>query len=178
MTERRTDHRLPRCARLRSLKSIAAWCLVSAGVEARQPTSVGRTKWIVCYKVHVVPSRRTEYRTSITLWPDCAKKAHLTKTARVASRPYQNQLVSDVWTMVTSIRLSRELAVESVGPFRRLLEDSQGLQFAGTRGTQTGALAKRPRSSGAVEPHAQRPGLAVLAPVAERETLAAKLHLW
>src|SRR2546426_2384755 len=31
--------------------------------------SVGPTKWTVCYKVHVIPSRRTQYKASITLWP-------------------------------------------------------------------------------------------------------------
>ena len=38
-------------------------------VEAERVVSVGRTKWTVCYKVHVIPSRRIEYKTSITLWP-------------------------------------------------------------------------------------------------------------
>ena len=77
MTARRTQHR-HRCARLRAFGDLDAWCLASAGVEAQQAMSVGPTKWTVCYKVHVIPSRRTQYKASITLWPRARQnRAHL-----------------------------------------------------------------------------------------------------
>ena len=41
----------------------------STGLEVRQVVSVARTTWTVCYKIHAIPARRTEYRSSITLWP-------------------------------------------------------------------------------------------------------------
>jgi hypothetical protein len=81
MTARRTQHRSHRCACLRGLNGLDAWCLVSAGVEAQRVVSAGRTKWTVCYKVHVIPSRRVQYKASITLWPRArtrlVSRAHL-----------------------------------------------------------------------------------------------------
>ena len=59
---------------LRALRGLDTWRLVSIGVEARRVVSVGRTKWTVCYKVHVIPARRTEYKASITLWPRARTK--------------------------------------------------------------------------------------------------------
>src|SRR5262249_14255352 len=46
----------------------------SAGLEARQVISVAQTKWTVCYKIHAIPSRRTEYKSSITLWPHAKRR--------------------------------------------------------------------------------------------------------
>src|SRR5437879_2858818 len=47
---------------------------MSAGLEARQLISVARTQWTVCYKIHVIPSNRTQYRASITLWPRATRR--------------------------------------------------------------------------------------------------------
>lgn len=47
---------------------------MSVGLEARQVISVARTKWTVCYKIHAIPSGRTEYKSSITLWPRAKKR--------------------------------------------------------------------------------------------------------
>jgi len=71
---RRARHSLPRCARLGAFDRLAAWSLTGAGLEARQVVSVARTKWTVCYKVHVIPARRTQYKASITLWPKAGTK--------------------------------------------------------------------------------------------------------
>jgi hypothetical protein len=58
---------------LRAFDGLGAWRLASAGVEAQRVASVHRTMWIVCYKVHVIPSRRIEYKASITLWARARK---------------------------------------------------------------------------------------------------------
>src|SRR5207249_10115749 len=80
---------------------------------------------------------------------------HLTRTGRMARRPYQDQLVSEVRARARSTWLPRGLAVESLGPFRRLLEDAQGRHFSGKRSTETGGFPKGTRSpSTAVEPRA------------------------
>src|SRR5919204_1692407 len=69
MTRRRIKHQTRRCPSLRTLSMLDGWCLASVGVEAKDVLSVGPTKWTVCYKLHVIPSRRTQYKASITLWP-------------------------------------------------------------------------------------------------------------
>jgi hypothetical protein len=69
MTGRRIQHRTQPCSSVRVLASLDGWCLASVGVEAKEVLSVGSTKWTVCYKLHVIPSRRTQYKASITLWP-------------------------------------------------------------------------------------------------------------
>jgi hypothetical protein len=69
MTGRRIQHRTQPCSSLRALARFDGWYLASVGVEARDLLSVGPTKWTVCYKLHVIPSRRTQYKASITLWP-------------------------------------------------------------------------------------------------------------
>src|SRR5437867_11657048 len=74
MTTRRARRSVPRCARLSAFDRLATWCLTSAGVEARHVVSVAGTKWTVCYKVHVIPAHRTQYRASITLWPKTRKR--------------------------------------------------------------------------------------------------------
>ena len=69
MTRRRVQHRAQPCSGLRALASLDGWSLASVGVEARDVLVVGPTKWTVCYKLHVIPSRRILYKASITLWP-------------------------------------------------------------------------------------------------------------
>ena len=69
MTARRAKHRMHPCPRLRAFGRLDGWCLVNAGIEAQHMVSVGLTRWTVCYKVHVIPSRRTQFKASITLWP-------------------------------------------------------------------------------------------------------------
>jgi hypothetical protein len=68
------QRKLLRPSHLRSLDGLDAWWLASAGVEAQRVVSVGRTKWTLCYKVHVIPSRKIEYKASITLWPNVRRK--------------------------------------------------------------------------------------------------------
>jgi len=58
---------------LRALDGLAAWSVVSVGVESRRVVSVRGTNWTVCYKVHVIPSRTIEYKASITMWPRARK---------------------------------------------------------------------------------------------------------
>ncbi len=74
MTARRTPRRSNGSALLWAFDGLDAWRLASAGVEAQRVVSVRRTKWTVCYKVHVIPSRRIEYKASITLWPRARKR--------------------------------------------------------------------------------------------------------
>jgi len=74
MTVRPTGHRSQGPMSLQAFTGLDAWWLASAGVEAQRAVSVGRTKWTVCYKVHVIPSRRIEYKASITLWPNARGK--------------------------------------------------------------------------------------------------------
>ena|SRR5215471_12019279 len=50
------------------------WSLASAGIEAQRTISVGHAKFTVCYKVHVIPSRRTKYKASITVWPEARRR--------------------------------------------------------------------------------------------------------
>ena len=76
MTRRRIQHRPQPCARLRALASLDGWRLASAGVETKQVVSVGPTKWTVCYALHVIPTPRTQYKASITLWPRAREKRH------------------------------------------------------------------------------------------------------
>ncbi len=52
-----------------AFRGLPSWWLASAGVEAQRIVTVGRTRWTVCYKVHVIPPRRGGYKASITLWP-------------------------------------------------------------------------------------------------------------
>ena len=73
MTARRTQHRSHSSALLRAFDGLDAWCLASVGVEARRVVSVRRTTWTVCYKVPVIPLRRIECKSSITLWPRARK---------------------------------------------------------------------------------------------------------
>jgi hypothetical protein len=74
MTVPLAQRKLLRPAHLRSLHGLDAWWLASAGVEAQRVVSVGRKKWTICYKVHVIPSRKIEYKASITLWPKVRRK--------------------------------------------------------------------------------------------------------
>jgi|SRR5437016_5391928 len=77
MTARRIRDRTLRCPRLRAFGGLDAWCVASAGFEAQQVVSVGSTKWTICFKLHVIPTRRTQYKASITLWPTTrGKRAH------------------------------------------------------------------------------------------------------
>lgn len=71
---RPTQRRSRRNMSLRAFKGLDAWWLASLGVETQRVVSVGRVRWTVCYKVHVIPSRRTEYKASITLWPDAKRR--------------------------------------------------------------------------------------------------------
>jgi hypothetical protein len=69
MTARPRQNESHRVMWLRGLGGLNGWSVTSAAVEAKRVVSVGRTKWTACYKVHVIPSRRIQYKTSITLWP-------------------------------------------------------------------------------------------------------------
>lgn len=87
---------------LLAFNGLSAWRLASAGVEARRIISVGRTKWTVCYKVHVVPSRTTKYKASVTLWPNARR--------RLASRRqagWHPDLVKANWYQACGRRLRR-----------------------------------------------------------------------
>jgi hypothetical protein len=67
---RKRQSSVPRPSQLmRAFRGLDEWWLASAGVEAQRILTVGKTKWTACYKVHVVPPRRAEYKASITLWP-------------------------------------------------------------------------------------------------------------
>lgn len=102
MTVSPAQHKLLRPAHLRSLHGLDAWWLASAGVEARRVVSVGRTKCTVCYKVHVIPSRKIEYKASITLWPNARR--------RLASRRqpgWQPDLVKAHWYQACGRELRR-----------------------------------------------------------------------
>jgi hypothetical protein len=59
---------------LRAFDGLDSWRLTNVGVMARRVVEVGATKWTVCYMVHVIPSRRVEYKASITLWPRTGKR--------------------------------------------------------------------------------------------------------
>jgi len=134
MTARRTQHR-HRCARLRAFGDLDAWCLASAGVEAQQVVSVGPTKWTVCYKVHVIPSRRTLYQGQHhTMAEDTTEP----RTSWMAPSSRQEQLVSGMPARATPVWLPRELALKSLRSFRRFLENLKGLQRSGKRNTLSG----------------------------------------
>jgi len=72
----RTDRRSrPRThVPLRAFTGLDGWCLASAGFESRRAVSVGRVKMTVCHKLHVIPSRRTKYKASITVWPSARRR--------------------------------------------------------------------------------------------------------
>ena len=63
----------PACL-MRAFEKLDGWSLENAGIEVRRAVSVGRTKWTICYKVHVIPSRQPQYKASITLWPPAGRK--------------------------------------------------------------------------------------------------------
>src|SRR5437879_13199634 len=73
---------------------------------------------------------------------EAKKDARLTQTAWMAPGSRQGQLVSGVRARATSPWLPRELAVESLRPFRRFLEDATGLQLSGKRSALSGAYAQ------------------------------------
>ena len=75
---------------------------ISIGLEARQLITVARTNWTVCYKVHAIPSRRTEYKSSITLWP--RTKKHLVSRAQLG---WHAGLVKTNWYRTCRERLRR-----------------------------------------------------------------------
>jgi len=74
MPPQHKQRKLPRPPHVRIFEGLDAWWLASGGLEAQRVVSVGRTRWTVCYKVHVIPSRRTEYKANITLWPHAQKR--------------------------------------------------------------------------------------------------------
>jgi hypothetical protein len=80
-----------------------AWWLASAGVEAQQRVTVGRAGWTVCYKIHVIPSRKPRYEASITLWP----KARRRLTSRDRSGGWNARLVRSGWYDRASDELRR-----------------------------------------------------------------------
>ena len=88
---------------LRAFNGLDAWWLASAGVEAQRTVSVARTKWTVCYKVHVIPSRRIEYKASITLWPN-ARGKRLTSRRQAGWHP---DLIKTNWYQACSRELRR-----------------------------------------------------------------------
>jgi hypothetical protein len=74
MTAHRTQPGSHTLRLLRAIDCLDAWSLAGAAAEARRVVSVRRTKWTVCYKVHVIPSPRITYKASITLWPRARKR--------------------------------------------------------------------------------------------------------
>lgn len=73
-----------------------------AGVEARRVISVGRVKWTVCYKVHIIASGTTEYKASVTLWPNPRKRL----TSR-GGAGWQPDLVKANWYQACGRQLRR-----------------------------------------------------------------------
>jgi hypothetical protein len=67
MTARPRQNESHRVMWLRGLGGLNGWSVTSAAVEAKRVVSVGRTKWTACYKVHVIPSRRIQYKVAETL---------------------------------------------------------------------------------------------------------------
>ena len=59
---------------LRSFAGLDGWWLASGGIETQRTISVGRAKLTVCYKVHVISSRRLTYKASITVWPTARRR--------------------------------------------------------------------------------------------------------
>jgi hypothetical protein len=59
---------------LRPFAGLEGWWLANGGVETQRTISVGRAKLTVCYKVHVIPSRRPTYKASITVWPRARRR--------------------------------------------------------------------------------------------------------
>jgi hypothetical protein len=102
MTIRAAQRRSSSSTLLRAFDGLDAWFLVSAGVEAQRVVSVRRTKWTVCYKIHVIPSRRIEYRASITLWP-------MTRTTLASRRQpgWRPELLKSNWYQVCGRELRR-----------------------------------------------------------------------
>jgi hypothetical protein len=88
---------------LRAFNGLDAWWLANAGVETQRVVSVGRTKWTVCYKVHVIPSRRIEYKASITLWPN-VRREKLTSRRQPGWHP---DLVKTNWYQACGRELRR-----------------------------------------------------------------------
>jgi hypothetical protein len=84
-------------------RGLSEWWLASAGVEAQRVVSVGRTRWTVCYKVHVIPARRREFKASITLWPRGRR--------RIASRRrtggWNSDLLQHGWYDSSALELRR-----------------------------------------------------------------------
>ena len=154
-----------RCARLRAFGDLDAWCLASAGVEAQHVVSVGPTKWTVCYKVHVIPSRRTLYQGQhYTMAEDTTEP----RTSWMAPSSRQEQLVSGMPARATPVWLPRELALKSLRSFRRFLENLEGLQRSGKRNTLSGTpeegIASQPRPS---SKPLERPGVNACADIAD-----------
>src|SRR5215510_13284747 len=59
---------------LRPFADLDGWWLANGGIETQRTISVGRAKLTVCYKVHVIPSRRPTYKASITVWPTARRR--------------------------------------------------------------------------------------------------------
>jgi len=121
---------------LRVFAGLDGWWLASAGIEAQRAISVGRAKLTVCYKVHVIPSHRTKYKASITVWPRSRRRFTSARQAGWHPDLVKKQLVSGVCAGVASTWLPRDVAMESLGSLRRLLEVTQRFWVSGERGTQ------------------------------------------
>jgi hypothetical protein len=59
---------------LRAFSGLDGWWLTNGGIEAQRAISVGGARLTVCYKVHIIPARRTKYKASITLWPRARRR--------------------------------------------------------------------------------------------------------
>ena len=117
-------------ALLRAIEGLDAWWLATAGVEANRVVTVHRTKWTVCFKLHLVRGQEVEYHASITLWPTARQK--------LASRRqlgWQPDLVRSNWYRACRRELGRHGYHGSwhwsprgrYGDFWRRLPDSRAL---------------------------------------------------
>jgi hypothetical protein len=82
---------------LRGFDGLDAWKVSSVGVEARSVMPVRGTRWVVCYKVHMLRAPKLEYKASITLWPRVGKRSGVGGKRSNKSDGWNAELIRDDW---------------------------------------------------------------------------------